>query len=1391
MKFVYGILVFLALVVAALFLVPSFLDWEDFKPEITERLEAITGRSLAIDGPIKVSILPTPTIEATDLRLANVPGAASPDMARIKSLDLRLALGPLFSGEIAVTELAIDGPVIELQRLADGSPNWLFESTPGPAGEGEVAEEAGAGFELIRLDAATITNGAIVYRHADGRPPERIKGIDATLSARTLDGPFRGDGTFTVRGRPVAFQLATSTLSEVGTMPISLEAVFGNEMGRALFEGTVRGNGEVPAFDGNVRVEATDFGALLGELDVNLGTLPPTPLVTEFDAKAALSLNAEAIAAREVQLRLGESQASGALSWKGGDVPRLVAEIDLNRLDLDQFLPNEDASVANGDEPPNDAPAFGALQTIPDDIREIVPDDMTAAVDLKIGTLTWREGVIRQARTQLALADGTVAIQQASALLPGGTQVQFAGGLTRGADGPWLDGAAEIAADDLRAVLTWLGVDVGDIPADRLRILSASADLAADGNQLSASNMDIRLDTTRIAGNAAIAADERPRVTASLAADTVNLDAYLPAVGNAADGSQETAQAVPDNTGNDAWTGLADVDANVLLKMDALIYDGVRLAGLELSAALVNGDLTLRRALVEDAAGTHVSVSGTGRTIWTMPRFDLAIEGAADSLEGVAALLDIDPDIRTEAFGKVSLKGSVEGGKDALLLDLTLEAGTAEAKLEGTVDEPLGTPAGDLEFHLRAPDASALARSLGLTPPPAVGRLGGLAIDCEIVGNLDSVAIDLSGETADATLKITGTVKDLLSLPGYSVNVDLAHPSGEDLVETVIGEAPAGVILGAARLVGMVSGDRTVANLASIDAAIGDSSLTGDIFIRLHQEPPAFDANLSAGLLDLAWVGGGLATADGNAGTGIEFNELNSDRWSDEPIDLAILDRLSGTLALKAEALVLGPHRIEQADVGLSAAEGTLTLRSLEGRLFGGALKADGSLAGGPVPSGQAALRLVDADIGAILREVAGERAVSGNATIDGYFTLSGQTEREMVESLTGRVEITGGEGAVEGLDVPAISGQIAALSQVDALNDILSFVEQAEQSLSSGQTAIRSLDGTVRVQNGQARIDGFEIVADGGIGEINGTADLPAWQLDLSALFRLAEHSNAPPVGVHLEGPIDRPERRYLIEEMQAHLINLGLLSLAGSDDVPKITLRKGAKAEPGTEIDTLLRNVLGDPDEAEDVGPSAEPVEAREAADETDQATGAPDLDDTGGALLSLDDVPASPVVVEEQLDADQAEEAAGPEQTDQREEPLETDEEEQPATAVPDESTAGPPSDEPVPEPPLAPERHRGETLQDFVDDLLGVPEQEAEEEPQDVVEDPLKEIEADQDGNARGVVDDPLEEPEAEPDRDFQDFVDDLLDEPEGEEVEEAEEDEGLQDFVDDLLKTLDE
>ena len=1335
MKLVYAFLVVLALLVAALFLVPSFLDWEQFKPEITERLEAITGRKLTIDGPLAVSILPTPTIKAADLRIANAPGAATPDLARIKSLDLALALGPLLGGEVAVTSLEMVEPVIELQRLADGRPNWLFEGMPRQkTKETAAGEPKAADTGLTRIDSATITNGTIVYRHTEGEPPERIEGIDAALSARSLDGPFRGEGKLAVRGREIEFQLATATVGEDRTVPVSLEATFGGERGTALFEGILKSLDGMPAFDGSVRAEASDFAALLNALAVDLGSLPEAPLGREFSAKGALSLSADAVAASELQLRLGESQVTGALSWEGGDVPRLEAEIDLNRIDLDRFLPDgggsEPAGAAagsTGDGQPGNAAAVAPLQTITDDIRHAIPAAIEANVDLAIDALTWREGVIRQATARLALNDGVVTIRPASALLPGGARVDLVGRMAARGDGSWMEGVAEVAAEDLRATLSWLGVDVGAVPTDRLRRLSASTDLSASGDRISASNLDIRVDTTRIAGNAAVVTGERLQIVAALAVDAVNVDAYLTAAGaapsgesgDANDASQEAARATPARADDAVWPALAEIDADVALKVDALTYEGVRLAGLELDAALDDGDLTVRRASLADAAGASALVTGVARAVATEPRFDLTVEGAADSLEGVLALLDIEPSIRTQAFGKITLNGTVAGERNALTLDLALAAGAAEASLAGTVERPFDTPAAaPLELSLRASDAAALARAAGLTPPAVVTRLGALRIDGEIRGGLDSVALDLSAETAGGTLKVAGNVTDPLAAPSYSVDVDLVHPSGEALVETLVGGIPEDVALGALRLAGKVSGDRTVANFADIDAMIGDSSLTGGVFLRLDQAPPAFSADIHGDMLNLAWLGGGLATAGETgaggaslsgadpAGTGIEGAVPLPARWSDETIDLAVLDRLSGTLTLDAEALVLGAYRIDRASADLAAAEGTLTLRSLTGRLFDGALKADGSLAGGaaPVPAGQAAFRLTDGDLGAILGAAAGLDAVSGRAEADGYFTLRGQTEREMVQSLAGRVALTSRGGTIEGVDVPAISRQIDALSTVEALDDIAGFVEQTEQSLSSGQTAIRSLDGTVRVQDGQARIDGFEIVADGGVGQISGTADLPAWQLDLTALFRLSEHPDAPPVGMLFEGPIDRPARRYVIADMQAHLVKLGLLSLAGAPNMPKITLRKGAKAEPGTEMDTLLRDVLGDPDKAEDAGQTEEPEE-HTGEDEPRDPVDAHGEDGAGSAALSPGDGPVDESddaeAETEPVDAGQAEEPPDVERREEVEEPLETGGEEERETAPPAEAST---PEEPVPQPPSAPERNRDENLQDLVDDLL---------------------------------------------------------------------------------------
>ena len=417
-----------------------------------------------------------------------------------------------------------------------------------------------------------------------------------------------------MRGRAVAFQLATGTIGDDRTLPLSLDTSVGGDSGNALLEGTVSGIDGTPSFAGTMRAQGSDLGAMLAALDLELAAVPAAPLANAFSAKGALSADANEIAVRDIQLRLGESQAGGTLSWRDGDAPLLDAKLALNRIDLDQYLPADGgagaAPPAGDAEQAATAPALDFLGTVPAHIRQMIPGDMGADVDLSIDALTWRRGVIRQAKAQLAVDDGAVTIQHASALLPGGAKVDLAGRLPAAGDGPWLEGTAEVAADDLRAVLSWLALDTGAVPADRLRRLDASLDFSAQGTRLTTSNLDVRVDTTRIAGDAFVETGERPRLAARLAADAVNVDAYLLADG-AEGGAQNASQAAEARPGDGVRAALAGMDADVALRMDSLIYGGVRLTGLEFGGTVADGDLTLHRASVADVLGASVSMTGT------------------------------------------------------------------------------------------------------------------------------------------------------------------------------------------------------------------------------------------------------------------------------------------------------------------------------------------------------------------------------------------------------------------------------------------------------------------------------------------------------------------------------------------------------------------------------------------------------------------------------------------------------------------------------------------------------------------------------------------------------------------------------------------------------------
>ena len=1216
MKILYGVLAFIVLVVIAAFVVPSLIDWNSYKPEISERIEALTGRQLSIDGDIEIALLPSPKLRISDARLSNLEGAKSADMARLQALDLQLALGPLLSGEFQVSSLELIDPVIELERLADGRGNWRFEPTDDSAAEadgGASGEDTEQDATAISMDSVSIVNGTVIYRDSASGRVEYIQRVNGTLSAQSLEGPFRGEGSLEVRGLEVSFQVASGRKRDDGHMPVSLKVELGDDLAQVGFEGKIFARDAGSDGAGTLRASGPDLAAMLDAF----GFAGAQSLAAEkFSLKAAAEFSETGLTLDELQFRLGETQANGAIAYVTGAPAQLDAALTINRFDLDKITQNGtaqesigEAEAASGETRVDGGADDTAAENGIDNYLALLPADLAASVDLEVQTLRYLDGVVHQAHAVLSLDQGVVTVQQASALLPGGSNVALFGQFTPAEGGARFDGQVEMVSDDVRAVISWLDLfDASDIPTDRLRRFSLTAELNANatGGELTA--LDLRIDASRLKGYANFALGTPNIFDANLHLDRLNADAYLSGAGDtgqahgAADASAEATAGSASGIASGSASGaplesgglaiLDTLDATFKLTAGRLSYGGAILSGVTLEGGLKNNILTLRRLDVSDLSGAKLALSGEIRDPTGEADVNLSFDAKADSILGLIRVAGIAPSFRADNLGAVSLSGSLSGGRESVNLNARLDTRPAVISVVGSIGNPLDDAVLNIGLEVRAPDTAELLRAAGMTPPKLARRLGALVLDGGLDGGFGALNMSLSARAAGNHLQLAGDLADVTGGRRYNLVFALANPKFAALAELISGSAYDGEEVGEVRIKGRLSGDANGASISNLNVSLGKTHIVGTADLELGGPVPVLRADLEAGLLDAGlFIGGaragaaqsdaagssGAATATADvelaAQSGVPREQRQAGQWSQEPFDLSPLAEFEADISVRAEAILAGGYRFDQAEIKFRVAGGALEIDSLRGRIFDGLLEAQGRVTEAQPPQVNLAFKLSGMDMAQALRQAAQTIAVTGRASLDGRFASEGYSEFDLVRALQGDATLNAGNGTVEGLNLRVLSDRLGEL------NDPTDFLKLADIGLSGGTTRLDSLDGTIHVKNGLATTSDLLVLADGGRGNIRGTADLPSWRLDLTALFDLTDHPKAPPVGVRLTGAIDNPARELLISEMQAYLIERMATTAVGKLIVPK--LRKGAKAEPGSIEDALLRGIFGDPED------------------------------------------------------------------------------------------------------------------------------------------------------------------------------------------------------------------
>lgn len=131
MKWVKRIVIAVVVIVLLLLIVPVIalftIDPNSFKPLITEQVQKATGRTLTIEGDLKLSILPRLGLNLGATRLSNAAGFGDEPFAQIDNVEVSISAwppGPILKGQIEADQLRVSGLKLNLHTLKDGRTNW-------------------------------------------------------------------------------------------------------------------------------------------------------------------------------------------------------------------------------------------------------------------------------------------------------------------------------------------------------------------------------------------------------------------------------------------------------------------------------------------------------------------------------------------------------------------------------------------------------------------------------------------------------------------------------------------------------------------------------------------------------------------------------------------------------------------------------------------------------------------------------------------------------------------------------------------------------------------------------------------------------------------------------------------------------------------------------------------------------------------------------------------------------------------------------------------------------------------------------------------------------------------------------------------------------------------
>ncbi|AZG73084.1 AsmA family protein [Shewanella livingstonensis] len=329
--------IMLTLVVGVTVYLTMFFDLNNFKPQIVDAVKKQTGRDLHISQDLSWSVFPSLGIKLGGISLSNPDGFTPVAMLDVNEAIANVALMPLFSQQIEVDLLKLDGLTLNLVTQKDGKTSFDGLAADSTADKPKTTAPSNAkDMSLQTLD---------------------IGGIELTnTNINLIDIASNTTQTFSLK----RFTLGQFSLGQF--------ADFAYEFSATLPDMTLAssGQGKIKVDQALKNITINDF---VMEHKAQGDSLPGKVVNADITAQMTMALDAKTIDLQLTKLAAMDLAATGDITVNySNSIPKIAMNLDIGDIDVDALLPPKegraDKSEVNAATGPSQEPDLSALKSI-------------------------------------------------------------------------------------------------------------------------------------------------------------------------------------------------------------------------------------------------------------------------------------------------------------------------------------------------------------------------------------------------------------------------------------------------------------------------------------------------------------------------------------------------------------------------------------------------------------------------------------------------------------------------------------------------------------------------------------------------------------------------------------------------------------------------------------------------------------------------------------------------------------------------------------------------------------------------------------------------------------------------------------------------------------------